>query len=235
MLEGGLPAWKAAGQATEAGAVPDARLHAATAAARAPPAGGARYIAHLQRDKVWPLQGAGASGGRRRASLQASPACNAPCGLAAPGRGCCLLLTHGAQLPTAAHALRQVIPLEQMRALVGGGGAQIADARPPGRFKGVDPEPRPGLRRGHMPGAKSMPFTQVGQVEACARRPGPRPGCQRALRASRAGCAPPPSRVSMSDGQGFSTPTHQSPCPLGPIFLLPHPRCMWAGRWRAPG
>lgn len=35
--------------------------------------------------------------------------------------------------------------------------AQIADARPTGRFAGRDPEPRPGLKSGHMPGAVSLP------------------------------------------------------------------------------
>lgn len=34
---------------------------------------------------------------------------------------------------------------------------QIADARPTGRFAGRDPEPRPGLKSGHMPGAVSLP------------------------------------------------------------------------------
>lgn len=34
---------------------------------------------------------------------------------------------------------------------------QIADARPAGRFAGRDPEPRPGLKPGHMPGAVSLP------------------------------------------------------------------------------
>jgi thiosulfate/3-mercaptopyruvate sulfurtransferase len=34
---------------------------------------------------------------------------------------------------------------------------QIADARPAGRFAGRDPEPRPGLKSGHMPGAVSLP------------------------------------------------------------------------------
>jgi thiosulfate/3-mercaptopyruvate sulfurtransferase len=34
---------------------------------------------------------------------------------------------------------------------------QILDARPPGRFSGKDPEPRPGLSSGHMPGALSVP------------------------------------------------------------------------------
>ena len=34
---------------------------------------------------------------------------------------------------------------------------QIADARPAGRFAGRDPEPRAGLKPGHMPGAVSLP------------------------------------------------------------------------------
>ena len=34
---------------------------------------------------------------------------------------------------------------------------QIADARPAGRFAGRDPEPRTGLKSGHMPGAVSLP------------------------------------------------------------------------------
>jgi len=35
---------------------------------------------------------------------------------------------------------------------------QIIDARPEGRFCGTSPEPRAGLRSGHMPGAISLPF-----------------------------------------------------------------------------
>jgi thiosulfate/3-mercaptopyruvate sulfurtransferase len=35
--------------------------------------------------------------------------------------------------------------------------AQIVDARPAGRFAGRDPEPRPGLRGGHLPGARNVP------------------------------------------------------------------------------
>jgi thiosulfate/3-mercaptopyruvate sulfurtransferase len=38
---------------------------------------------------------------------------------------------------------------------------QVADARPAGRFAGLDPEPRPGLRAGHMPGALSVPATDL--------------------------------------------------------------------------
>lgn len=37
-------------------------------------------------------------------------------------------------------------------------GVQILDARPAGRFNGTDPEPRPGLPSGHIPGSINVPF-----------------------------------------------------------------------------
>lgn len=39
--------------------------------------------------------------------------------------------------------------------------AQIIDARPAARFRGDAPEPRAGLRLGHIPNAKNLPFAQV--------------------------------------------------------------------------
>jgi thiosulfate/3-mercaptopyruvate sulfurtransferase len=41
----------------------------------------------------------------------------------------------------------------------------VLDARPAGRFKGMDPEPRPGLSSGHMPGSLSVPFSAVLDAE----------------------------------------------------------------------
>ena len=38
---------------------------------------------------------------------------------------------------------------------------RVIDARSEGRFKGQEPEPRAGLRRGHMPNAVNIPFTSV--------------------------------------------------------------------------
>lgn len=40
-------------------------------------------------------------------------------------------------------------------------GTLILDARAPGRFLGLEEEPRPGLRSGHIPGAQNVPFSSV--------------------------------------------------------------------------
>lgn len=37
-------------------------------------------------------------------------------------------------------------------------GAQVADARSPSRFRGEEPEPRPGVRPGHAPGASNVHY-----------------------------------------------------------------------------
>lgn len=41
------------------------------------------------------------------------------------------------------------------------GRTQIVDARAAPRFYGAQPEPRPGLRPGHIPGARNLPFASV--------------------------------------------------------------------------
>jgi len=58
---------------------------------------------------------------------------------------------------------RRVVPFEEMRRIVEGGEAQIADARSAGRFAGTEPEPRAGLRGGHMPGAVSVPSSTLSE------------------------------------------------------------------------
>ncbi|MDJ0929721.1 3-mercaptopyruvate sulfurtransferase [Breoghania sp.] len=40
-------------------------------------------------------------------------------------------------------------------------GVQIADARSLGRFNATEPEPRPGLRNGHIPGSVCVPYATV--------------------------------------------------------------------------
>jgi thiosulfate/3-mercaptopyruvate sulfurtransferase len=39
--------------------------------------------------------------------------------------------------------------------------AQVVDARPANRFRGEAPEPRPGVRGGHMPGALNVPVSEL--------------------------------------------------------------------------
>jgi thiosulfate/3-mercaptopyruvate sulfurtransferase len=51
--------------------------------------------------------------------------------------------------------------VDDMRALVTSRAAQIVDARSAGRFEGRDPEPRKGLRGGHIPGSRCLPLTSL--------------------------------------------------------------------------
>ena len=56
----------------------------------------------------------------------------------------------------------QMIPMASLRQMVENNVAgQIADARSPGRFAGVDPEPRAGLRGGHIPGSSNVPIASL--------------------------------------------------------------------------
>lgn len=51
--------------------------------------------------------------------------------------------------------------LDQMKQTVDASSTQIVDARSAGRFNGTAPEPRPGLRSGHMPGSLNVPYGDV--------------------------------------------------------------------------
>ncbi|PZU74271.1 MAG: 3-mercaptopyruvate sulfurtransferase [Brevundimonas sp.] len=53
-----------------------------------------------------------------------------------------------------------VVDLETVRRALAEG-AQVADARGPGRFRGEAAEPRPGMRPGHMPGAINLPYSAL--------------------------------------------------------------------------
>lgn len=54
-----------------------------------------------------------------------------------------------------------VASLERVRSALADRDAQVVDARPADRFHGQAPEPRPGLRSGHMPGALNVPSSAV--------------------------------------------------------------------------
>lgn len=51
--------------------------------------------------------------------------------------------------------------LEQVRTALKKGSEQLLDARAAGRFTGETPEPREGLRSGHMPGARNLPWASL--------------------------------------------------------------------------
>jgi thiosulfate/3-mercaptopyruvate sulfurtransferase len=76
------------------------------------------------------------------------------------------LLSDEPLIPREAHfTARQnnvlVRELEQMRANVLSRREQVIDARSRGRFAGTEPEPRPGLRSGHIPGSLSLPHLEL--------------------------------------------------------------------------
>ena len=54
-----------------------------------------------------------------------------------------------------------VADLAQVRRALESGSAQVVDARPADRFRGEAPEPRPGVRSGHMPGSLNLPFPEI--------------------------------------------------------------------------
>ncbi len=96
VLDGGLPAWKAAGYALESG-----DLRSLPETTRAMP----RYVAQFQDE--WVIDG---------------------------------------------DSLKDILDDESV---------SVLDARPSDRFYGRVPEPRKGIRSGHMPGAKNLPFAQL--------------------------------------------------------------------------
>jgi len=54
-----------------------------------------------------------------------------------------------------------VADLGDVRRALESGAAQVVDMRPAERFRGEAPEPRPGLRSGHMPGALNLPSSEL--------------------------------------------------------------------------
>ena len=56
----------------------------------------------------------------------------------------------------------QVIDMPTIQAMIAADSlGQLADARGAGRFAGTAPEPRAGLRSGHIPGARNVPLTSL--------------------------------------------------------------------------
>jgi thiosulfate/3-mercaptopyruvate sulfurtransferase len=64
--------------------------------------------------------------------------------------------TFNAEMDTSAVAM-----VSDVQMALNNGDVQVVDARSSGRFSGKEPEPRKGLRSGHMPGARNVPFTEI--------------------------------------------------------------------------
>ena len=54
-----------------------------------------------------------------------------------------------------------VASLDDIRAAIQKGSPQIVDARSATRFSGEELEPRPGLRSGHIPGSRNLPWSEI--------------------------------------------------------------------------
>jgi thiosulfate/3-mercaptopyruvate sulfurtransferase len=80
-------------------------------------------------------------------------------------------LEQGAVLPPAARFTARAVPAESvrdlasMRRVLSSRQAQIVDMRSAARFAGTEPEPRPGLRGGHIPGSRNIPYHQLVQPD----------------------------------------------------------------------
>jgi thiosulfate/3-mercaptopyruvate sulfurtransferase len=66
-----------------------------------------------------------------------------------------------AQRFAAAFRPELVADLDRMRAILERRDAQVVDARSRGRFAATEPEIRPGLRGGHIPGSLSLPYNEL--------------------------------------------------------------------------
>jgi thiosulfate/3-mercaptopyruvate sulfurtransferase len=54
-----------------------------------------------------------------------------------------------------------VADIAEVRDAIGSGAAQVVDARAADRFRGEAPEPRPGLKAGHIPGSRNLPWSEI--------------------------------------------------------------------------
>jgi thiosulfate/3-mercaptopyruvate sulfurtransferase len=62
---------------------------------------------------------------------------------------------------TARPAAGAVADLDRVRRALDDRSTQVLDARSAERFRGAAPEPRPGLRSGHLPGSHNLPYGEV--------------------------------------------------------------------------
>jgi thiosulfate/3-mercaptopyruvate sulfurtransferase len=59
----------------------------------------------------------------------------------------------------------------QMTANLKGHAEQVIDARGIPRFRAIEPEPRPGVRGGHIPGSRNAPYTELTHADGTLKSP----------------------------------------------------------------
>ncbi len=117
---------------------------------------------------------------------------------------------------------RLVRDLDQMRDNLMSGREQVIDARSRGRFDATAPEPRPGLRGGHIPGSFNVPYTDLIDTDAATML-----GADGLRAAFDAAGADPSRPVVASCGSGVTTGV----LALG-LYLLGHrDAAVYDGSW----
>ena len=86
-------------------------------------------------------------------------------------------LTSGEEAPRPRHVTprergRWVRDLAHMKAVQASGAEQIVDARSPSRFAGAEPEPRPGVVPGHIPGSTNLHYSRFFHADGTWKRDG---------------------------------------------------------------
>lgn len=66
----------------------------------------------------------------------------------------------------------RVLDAPAVLSLIGTEGMQMADARSPGRFAAEEPEPRPGVRGGHIPGSRNVHYARLVRDDGTLRSEG---------------------------------------------------------------
>jgi thiosulfate/3-mercaptopyruvate sulfurtransferase len=86
-------------------------------------------------------------------------------------------LEAGKSKPVSAHGVSakldgsRVKSLKEVASALKSGSAQVADARSPSRFRGEEPEPRPGVQPGHMPGAVNVHYATLLNADGTLKKP----------------------------------------------------------------
>lgn len=112
-----------------------------------------------------------------------------------------------------------IADVERVRAALAAG-EPVLDARAAARFAGTAPEPRPGLRAGHMPGAVNLPFAELLTSEGLMRE---REALEAAFAARGLG---PDDRPIASCGSGVTAAV-----PLLALALLGREGVLYDGSW----